>query len=238
MEVNIYITDKYIFIHQNKTGGVFVKDWMIENMNAKVLKYKHSPVRMVPDKYRKDHEIIGIVRNPLPWYVSYYSYHHQNGRFLGVPFEQYLKTHTTAPRALLSLMPKKIRKKYPLCYPPRTTLPIGGWTYHFINYFSNNAFDIFKNWDKDKFERCYPWGFPEGEEKELNNVHVDHLLRQHILRKEMIKVFGDQHTGIIMKFKKRNTSKHKGYRKFYTPELRKLVEQRDGILMEALGYEF
>ena len=217
----MYLTDKYVFIHCNKCAGVFVKDWLIQYMDAKVIKYKHAPIRMLPKKYRNKIKI-GVTRNPFSWYVSYYHYHTQNGRFKGLSFKEYVLRHASNPRPLLSLMGNKVRSKYPRCYPPQTKLEIGSWTYHFYNYFSYNSWDIFE-------QGVY---MP-------NVLHdLDYLMRTETLKEDMIKVFGEKYTSSINGFQKRNKSSHGAYQKYYDNEMIDLVNKREGVLMERLGYSF
>jgi hypothetical protein len=219
----MYLTKDYIFIHCNKCAGVFVKDWMIKHMDAKIIKYKHAPIRMLPEKYRGTRKVIGVTRNPFPWYLSYYSYHQQEaGTYRNISFKEYVLRHTMNPRPLLSLMGKKVRNKYPRCYPPKTHLKIGAWTYHFINYFNYDAWNIFKN---------------NGSPLMLLD-HLDTLWRTETLKRDMIRTFGERYTSRIHGFKKRNKSRHGAYQKYYDNEMIDLVYKREGALMERLGYSF
>jgi len=217
----MYTTNKYVFIHMNKTGGVFVKDYLIKYMDAKVYKYKHSPIRMLEQKHHNKTKI-GVIRNPFSWYVSYYTYLTKNKVLTTMDFPQFLFTYTQHPRALLDFMGRKIRRKYENLYPPRTKLPIGSWTFHFINYFSYDANRIFKE------EILAP----------VDPSNLDVLMRTETLKEDMIKVFGEEHRESIMNLPKKNVSNAKPYQEYYTPELRSFVEQRDGTLMEYLGYKY
>ena len=230
----MYLTDKYVFIHLNKAAGVFVKDWMIKHLNAKVLKYKHAPVRMLPTKYRQPRQIIGVTRNPFSWYVSYYHYHQQEaGTYKNISFKEYVMRHTTNPRPLLSLMGKKIRKKYPLCYPPNTDLKIGSWTFHHFNYFSFRSWEIFSDWTQDFYEQMM------ATPVEWDGIFdLTHLMRTETLKRDMIKLFGERYTSRIHGFKKRNRSKHKKYQLYYDNEMIDLINKREGLLMGKLGYSF
>jgi len=229
----LYLTDKYVFIHCNKCAGVFVKDWLIQYMDAKVIKYKHAPARMIPTKYRDLRQIVGVTRNPFSWYVSYYHYHTQNGRFKGLSFKEYVLRHASNPRPLLSLMGNKVRKKYPKCYPPNTQLKIGTWTFHMFNYFSFRSWEIFSDWDQEYYEKMM------GSPVEWDGIFdLNHLMRTETLKEDMIKVFGEKYTSSINGFKKRNKSSHGAYQKYYDKEMIDLVYKREGVLMEKLGYEF
>jgi len=217
----MYTTNKHVFIHCNKTGGVFVKDWMIKHLGAKVHRYKHSPIRMLDSKHHNKTKI-GCTRNPFSWYVSYYEYLVQNNVLTTMDFPQFLFTYTEHPRALFDFMGRKIRRKYENLYPPKTKLKIGSWTFHYINYFSYNANNILK-------------------QKVIATVdpsNLDVLMRTETLKKDMIKLFGEEHRESIENFPRKNATKRKPYREYYNDELRSIVEQRDGVLMEYLGYEY
>ncbi|MCP3683530.1 MAG: hypothetical protein GY861_12655 [bacterium] len=226
----MYLTKDYVFFHHNKNAGVTIKDFMIKHMDAKVLKYKHAPCRMLPKKYR-DRITIGCVRNPYAFYVSYYHYHTQNGRFRGMSFSDYLKKHIMNPRSLTSLMPPKLRKKFPLLYPPNTKLPIGGWFFHYINFFSYKSLNIFKNWTIDDLR------------ENIEDVYdLDAMWRTETLKGDMIDEFCIINSFPLIEkikdFPRKNSSKHKPYREYYTPELIELVKKRDGILMNYLEYRY
>ena len=219
----MYVTDKYVFVHCNKTGGVFVKDFLIKYFNAKVHRYKHSPIRMLDSKHR-DKVKIGVIRNPFSWYVSYFTYLTKNGVLTTMDFPQFLFTYTEHPRALFDFMGKKIRRKFENLYPPKTHLNIGSWYFHFINYFCYDAIKIFN---------------PQGSYAKCEDYHdLDVLMRTENLKEDMIKTFGEEHRESIENLPKKNVSNTKPYQEYYTPALRERVEQKDGILMEYLGYEF
>jgi hypothetical protein len=199
---------------------------MIKHLDAKVLKYKHAPLRLLPLEHGNKIKI-GCVRNPYSWYVSYYTYHRKNGRFLNMPFDKYINDYVNNPRALLSLMPPKIRKKFPTVYPPRTEMPIGAFSFHYVNYFSYKAIDILKNWDLNRFI---------ANVENISDLNV--MWRTETLAEDMIKTFGEKYAKKIKAFPRKNVSNKKPYQEYYTPELVEIVRKRDGILMDYLGYEF
>jgi hypothetical protein len=217
----VYTTKDHVFIHLNKNAGVFIKDFRKEYLDATVHKYKHGPIRMLDHKHRQKIKI-GAIRDPFDWYRSYYTYHQDNGRFLGMSFEKYIRTYANHPRALLSLMGKRLMRKFPSLYPPRTTLPIGAYTFHYINYFTFDAINIFKNWNMEELKI------------HIKNIScLDETLRVEHLREDMIKVFRMENE--ITNFKKRNVSQ-KPKKELWTEDLKDIVWERDGFLAEALGY--
>lgn len=216
----MYITDKYIFIHLQKSAGCTIKDWLIKYHKAKICRWKHAPLRMLPEKHYSKIKI-GCVRDPFDWYVSYYTYLTQQKRLTTLSFEKFIRTYTQHPRALFDFMGRKIRKQFENLYPPKTDLPIGSWSFHFINYFFFNSRKILKgeiplNYDKHD---------------------MDFLLRTERLKKDMVEVFGDHYRDSILKWPKKNVSKKKK-KNYWNEELKELVIEREGDLMEYLGESY
>jgi hypothetical protein len=69
----MYITKDYVFLHNFKTAGNYILK-SIENskINIKYIKY-HCSLRYLPERF-SNMKIIGVIRNPWDWYVSYYHY--------------------------------------------------------------------------------------------------------------------------------------------------------------------
>jgi hypothetical protein len=71
----VITTGKFNFIHLHKTGGQFVAKVLSEYFpDCQVLGY-HYPRHMLPERC-KHLPIIGFVRNPWAWYVSWYAFNH------------------------------------------------------------------------------------------------------------------------------------------------------------------
>lgn len=222
----MYVTDKYVFIHHNKNAGVFVKDYMLKRFkDCKIKVYKHAPIRCLPEADRNKIKI-GVVRNPFDWYVSFYHYHQANGWYTKVGFSEYVKTHLSNSRQLISKAQKKnvIDKSAKIRPPKAKYMDIGSCTFHYINFFCFDSWDVLRTW------RDY-----DLKENFKNICDLDVVMRTERLRKDMAKLFKDKS---IINLSKKNTSTHRHYREYYDPELRKLVEKKDGILMKHYGYKF
>jgi hypothetical protein len=67
------VTDRFVYIHLHKSGGTFVNEALLRFVpGAQVIGY-HLPRRCLPEEYRHL-PVLGFVRNPWSYYVSWYSF--------------------------------------------------------------------------------------------------------------------------------------------------------------------
>lgn len=70
------VCDKFIFLHLHKSGGTFVNQLMMTCLpGARKLGY-HLPASEIPEEFRHL-PVLGTVRNPLAYYVSWYHFQRQ-----------------------------------------------------------------------------------------------------------------------------------------------------------------
>lgn len=227
----MYVTDKHVFVHHNKNAGVWIKDWLIEHKHARVVVYKHAPLRCLGERHRKKVKF-GVVRNPFDWYVSFYHYHQQNGWYKGLPFKEYVKKHLENSRGLIAKAERKnVLNKHARIHPPAARhLNIGSCTFHFIHFFAYNAVDILQNWTNTDLDQRWE-----------QVCDLDVLMRFERVRQDMSKLFPHRvshRRNSIVNAPPKNTSRHGRYQEYYDADLRKLVEEKDGIMLEHLGYDF
>jgi hypothetical protein len=74
------VTDKFVFIHLPRTGGTFVAD-VIEKFfpSAREIGY-HLPLEQLPKEYAHL-PVLGTVRSPWEFYVSWYYHHKTSDRY-------------------------------------------------------------------------------------------------------------------------------------------------------------
>jgi hypothetical protein len=66
-------TDHFVFLHLHKSGGTFVNEWLLRFLpDARQIGY-HLPRRLIPPPLAK-RPVIGLVRNPWSYYVSWYAF--------------------------------------------------------------------------------------------------------------------------------------------------------------------
>lgn len=67
------VTDRLVFLHLHKSGGTFVNALLMRCISsARQIGY-HLPYRELPEVYR-DLPVLGTVRNPWAYYVSWYHF--------------------------------------------------------------------------------------------------------------------------------------------------------------------
>jgi len=73
----VYIIEGKVYHHMVKCGGQSFAKNLIDQRPDDVMYLKaHMPFFNLNDKY-KDYEHFGVVRDPVSWYKSVFSYHHQ-----------------------------------------------------------------------------------------------------------------------------------------------------------------
>jgi len=79
------VTDRFVFVHLHKAGGTFVNEFLLRHFpDARVVGY-HLPLRELPASHR-DRPVLGFVRNPYAYYLSWYSF--QRGKPRSGPLYQ------------------------------------------------------------------------------------------------------------------------------------------------------
>lgn len=70
------VTDRLVFLHLHKSGGSFVNECLRRHVpGARQLGY-HLPAGLIPEGSRRL-PVIGLVRNPWSYYVSWFSFQQQ-----------------------------------------------------------------------------------------------------------------------------------------------------------------
>jgi hypothetical protein len=67
------VTRRFVFLHLHKSGGTFVNQWLLRHFpDARPIGY-HLPRRLIPAEFAQL-PVIGLIRNPWSYYVSWYSF--------------------------------------------------------------------------------------------------------------------------------------------------------------------
>jgi hypothetical protein len=69
----VIATDHFVFLHLHKSGGTFANEWLLRFFpDARQIGY-HLPRRLIPAEFRSL-PVLGLVRNPWSYYVSWYAF--------------------------------------------------------------------------------------------------------------------------------------------------------------------
>lgn len=227
------VTPRFVFLHLHKSGGTFVNAGLMQHVaGAQQIGY-HLPRSMLPAQYSAL-PLLGLVRNPWSYYVSWYSFQRSRPRpntlFQTLSNGGTLEFAATI-RNMLNLdrdpaLLDRVTRALPAAYlnqglnlPNFALAPIGGSGLGFYSFLYR-----------------YLYG---------PDVAAVKLARMEQLRVEMpqlLESVGEPVTAGLRDYISTapalNTSEHAPHRQFYDTELAQLVAERDRLVIERHGYSF
>jgi hypothetical protein len=228
------VTDKFVFVHLPRSGGTFVSEVIRKFFpSAHEIGY-HLPRELLPKEY-SHLPVLGGVRNPWEFYVSWY--HHVLPRDVASPLVSWvsekgkrgfigttrnalnLGVNDERLDVLIEMLPDRV--DYSRRNIPNITKEamrrvrgtgVGYYTFRF-NHLFGNADDVF-------------------------------VCRLETLKQDLVGFFEwigaatDELREYVLSEDRKNISEHLHYSIYYTPELAELVSIRDRQLIERFGYVF
>ena len=228
------VTDKFVFVHLPRTGGTFVTDMIMKFFPlAREIGY-HLPRSFLPKEY-SHLPVLGVVRNPWEFYVSWY--YHIWPRDIGKPLFSWLTDNCKeqfegAIRNALNLGVDNNRLDALIEKLPDV-----------VDYRTRNIPNI----TKDSIRRVrgtgvgyYTFRFNQlfGNADEVSFCRQERLRTDLIQFLERIGAASDEIRAHILECEKKNTADHSHYSSYYTRELAELVSIRDHEVIERFGYTF
>lgn len=227
-------TDRFIYVHLHKSGGTFVNECLMRFFpGARQLGY-HMPCRLIPHVLRKL-PVLGFVRNPWSYYVSWYSFQSERGNG-GNALYRCLSDNGTlgfrdTVRNMLELGAGSAKLDELL-----QALP---------DAYSTKGFNIpapalapLRNSGEGFYSFLYLYMY-SGHAGKL------HLGRTEALREDFLEFFSRfdipisaEARDFVVNATARNASRHSDYASYYDAELRDLVAARDKTVINAFGYRF
>jgi hypothetical protein len=227
------VTPRFVFLHLHKSGGTFVNAGLVQHVaGARQLGY-HLPRSMLPAQFASL-PILGLVRNPWSYYVSWYSFQRSRPRpnalfqtlsdggaldFAGTIRNMLNLEREPAllDRVLAALPPAYINQGLNL--PSFALAPIRGSGLGFYSFLYR-----------------YLYG------PDIASVK---LARMEGLRVEvpyLLESAGEPVTSELREYMSSapalNTSEHAPHRQLYDADLAQLVAERDRLVIERHGYSF
>lgn len=231
------ITDRFVFIHLHKTGGQSLNDAITQCVpNHKVAGY-HLPRSEVPPGSR-GLPVVGLVRNPWDWYVSWYAFNKKpqirNPLFNIVSdggsasFKATVTNlinlgdaHSEQRRAkLISLLPESLDGNRGV-----------GLTRASIHQLAAGS------------DGYYSWLFARMLGREADDQTL--IGRFENLQEDFLAIMRQLNVGeaaalqeTLQQRQRKNVSRHTHYSHYYDDELRDLVGRQDRSLIERFDYHF
>jgi hypothetical protein len=232
------ITDQFVFIHFPRAGGTFIYDVVKKFFPSAFELGYHLPREALPQKYAHL-PILGTIRNPWDFYISWYMHQHSNVNYtlkkntlFGILSEdRKLNLGQTVQNALdLGINENKLERL------------IAALPEHY-DFQTRNIPNLTKGLMeriRGKAVGLYTFRF-----NQLFGLADDvHFCRVEALRNDLISFFddigtpGDDLKNYILHLEKQNVSKSLHYSNYYTPELAQLVSTRDHHVIERFGFTF
>ena len=231
------ITDRFVFIHLHKTGGQSLNDAITRCVpNHEVVGY-HLPRSEVPPGSR-ELPIVGVVRNPWDWYVSWYAFNKKpqirNPLFNivsdggGASFKATVTNlinlgdeHSEQRRnKLISLLPESLDGNRGV-----------GLTKASVHELATSS------------DGYYSWLFGRMLGREVDDQTL--IGRFENLQEDFLAIMRQLNVGeaaalqeTLQQRQRKNVSRHSHYSHYYDDELRDLVGRQDGSLIERFDYHF
>lgn len=227
------VTDWFVHIHLHKSGGTFVNECLMRFFSdARWLGY-HLPRSLIPPELSA-RPVLGFVRNPWSYYVSWYAFQsqrpHPNLLFRCVSENGTLNFNATVRNLLqlgefpeklddlIAALPKEFTNQG-LNLPAFALAPLRGRGMGFYSYL---------------YEYMYN-GDPTG-------IHIGRMER---LRQDLLAFLQDLQIPVsqpmrdfIERESPRNTSYHGPYQTYYDSATRNMVARCDQSLIDTFGYSF
>jgi len=226
------VTDKFAFIHLERTGGNFIAAFLEEFFpKGREIGY-HYPRKLLPKKYR-GLPLIGFVRNPWDWYVSFYSAKKitpeiEEMGFKGITSGLLWLNEKTAfsrtfKREFIRICPTSIKGNTSMGVTRNelkrfTATDVGLYTWLFLRMYADKNGD-FSDVQLGRFEDI---------KSEIGRVFKACDVKFTPSMKNYLRKATDRITA----------SQHSHYRTYFTNALRDGVGEQDRLLVDHFGYKF
>jgi len=231
------ITDRFVFIHLHKTGGQSLNDAITRCVpNHEVVGY-HLPRSEVPPESRKL-PIVGLVRNPWDWYVSWYAFNKKpqirNPLFNIVSAGGSASFKATVTNLINLGAEHSEQQRNDLI----SLLPDSLDGNRGVGLTKTSVHELAASSDG-----YYSWLFGRMLGREPDDQTL--IGRFENLQEDFLAIMQQLNVGetaalqgVLQQRQRKNVSRHSHYSHYYDDELRDLVGRQDGSLIERFEYQF
>jgi hypothetical protein len=226
-------TKRFVFLHLHKSGGTFVNECLLRFIpDSRQIGY-HLPRRLIPAPLAHL-PVLGFVRNPWSYYVSWYTFQREqprpNALFRVLSKAGQLDFEPTIFRMLSlgendSLLDELVAA-LPTAYGTRG-LNLPGPVVGEIRGTRGGFYSFL-------YRYFYSGGTSPLHVGRMENLRWDLLTLLTMTGQEI----GEDLRRHVLEASERNASRHAAYQKFYTEALRREVAERDAEVIDRHEYQF
>jgi len=227
------VTENFVFVHLPRSGGTFVSEVIRKFFPAAREIGYHLPRAILPKEFSQL-PVLGTVRNPWEYYVSWYQ-HQQSNKKHGPLF-----TFLTENQKLDFV--ETTRKELNLCVNDKLDVLLQALPEEF-NYqqrhIPNLTREVMRT-IRGSGMGLYTFRFNQlfGQADDIYFCRVESLRTDLMNFFETVGVASDSLRNYVLGMDKKNISEHLHYSTYYTADLAELVSIRDRSLIERFGYAF
>ena len=231
-------TPKFSFIHLHKTGGQTISELLLNHISgSKEIGY-HLPVTHLPLQ-AKALPVLGVIRNPWDWYVSWYAFNNLRGiknplfnivsRGKQAGFNETIENLLRYPEINAQ---NEIFKNSHRALLPENFENDGGAG------FTKDCVDFFRSNEKGYYSLLVERMFGQGSET-VNVLRFERLAAELKSMMNLLEVpeAGEVLAGLDQQPRK-NSSARGHYAHYYDDELRDLVAEKEESIIQRFCYEF
>ena len=226
-------TDRFVFLHLHKSGGSFVNECLLRFLpDARQLGY-HLPRRLIPRELTHL-PLLGLVRNPWSYYVSWYAFQSSRPR----------------PNALYRILSDDRRLDFEGTIRNMVALgsdhgPLERLIRELPQEYSNRGLNLpgpalapIRDSGLGFYTFLYRYLYGNG-------ASTPHIGRMETLRSDLLAMLDSVGQPVstamrdyVLQERPRNVSEHAAYPTYYGEALRDLVAERDAEVISRHGYRF
>jgi hypothetical protein len=232
------VTDKFVFLHLPRAGGTFVYEVIKRFFPSAIEIGYHLPREMLPKEY-SHLPILGTVRNPWEFYVSWYHHQHSNPRY------------SSEANVLFGSLSRNRTLPFSATVQNALNLGIDDNELTTLMEILPKEFDLQKrnipNLTKDIMRKIrgtglglYTFRFNQlfGSADDIYFCRVESLRTDLMTFFEDVGIANDSLRSYVLGLDKKNISESAHYSTYYTPELANLVYSRDNQIISRFGFTF
>ncbi|MCJ8294103.1 MAG: hypothetical protein MJK15_06810 [Colwellia sp.] len=226
------VCNKFVYLHLHKSGGTFINRMMTNCIPYSQQLGYHLPYSKLPATYRRL-PVLGTVRNPWAYYVSWYSFQsqmqHPNALFMLLSEDNSLDFEETIFNLLKISRDEKLLQDVIAILPEKFEGHGLNLTKECVQAIKNTGIGFYSFLHDRLYKDAVVPRIIKMEN--LRNGFSEILTELGVEPQEKIQTF-------LANAPKINTSEHQAYQGFYPKELKEHIADVDSVLIEQYSYSF